>query len=57
MDRGAWRATVHGDARVGHDLATEQQQGLLCSTGSSVQCFATIHMGKEADKERLYAQV
>ena len=24
MDRGAWRATVHGVTRVGHDLATEQ---------------------------------
>ena len=23
IDRGAWRATVHGIARVGHDLATE----------------------------------
>jgi len=23
MDRGAWRATVHGLARVGHDLATK----------------------------------
>ena len=23
MDRGAWRATVHGAARVGHDLATK----------------------------------
>ena len=23
MDRGAWRATVHGVARVGHDLVTE----------------------------------
>ena len=22
MDRGAWRAIVHGVARVGHDLAT-----------------------------------
>ena len=22
MDRGAWQATVHGVARVGHDLAT-----------------------------------
>jgi len=21
MDRGAWQATVHGVARVGHDLA------------------------------------
>ena len=23
MDRGAWRATVHGIARVGHDLVTK----------------------------------
>ena len=23
MDRGAWRATVHGVTRVGHDLETE----------------------------------
>ena len=23
MDRGAWRATVHGIARVGHNLATK----------------------------------
>ena len=23
MDRGAWRATVHGVERVGHDLATK----------------------------------
>ena len=22
MERGAWQATVHGVARVGHDLAT-----------------------------------
>ena len=25
-DREAWRAAVHGSQRVGHDLATEQQQ-------------------------------
>ena len=25
MDRGAWWATVHGVARVGHDLATKRQ--------------------------------
>ena len=24
MDRGAWRATVHGVARVGHDLVTKR---------------------------------
>ena len=23
IDRGAWRATVHGIARVGHDLGTK----------------------------------
>ena len=23
MDRGAWRDTVHGVARVGHDLVTK----------------------------------
>ena len=26
MDRGAWRATVHGVARVRHDLATKPPQ-------------------------------
>ena len=26
MDREALRAAVHGSQRVGHDLATEQQQ-------------------------------
>ena len=26
MDRGAWRATVHGVARVGHDLVTKPNE-------------------------------
>ena len=26
VDRGAWRATVHGVARVGHDLVTKTNQ-------------------------------
>ena len=26
MDRGAWQATVHGVARVGHDLATKEKK-------------------------------
>ena len=29
MDRGAWQATVHGVARVGHDLATKPQLDIL----------------------------
>ena len=28
-DRGAWHAAVHGVQRVGHDLATEQQQKFM----------------------------
>ena len=26
MDRGVWQATVHGVARVGHDLATKERE-------------------------------
>ena len=26
MDRGAWLATVHGVARVGHNLATKERE-------------------------------
>ena len=26
VDRGAWRATVHGVVRVGHDLLTKTNQ-------------------------------
>ena len=29
MDRGTWRATVHGAARVGHDLATKPPPTVL----------------------------
>ena len=29
MDRGAWQATVHGVARVGHDLATKPPPHLM----------------------------
>ena len=29
MDGGAWQTTVHGVARVGHDLATEPPQPWL----------------------------
>ena len=35
MDRGAWRATVHGVARVGHDLATKPPPPL--GTNGSLQ--------------------
>ena len=32
MDRGAWRATIHGVARVRHDLAIKQQNGIQSQT-------------------------
>ena len=32
-DREAWCAAVHGPQRVGHDLATEQQEQQQCSSG------------------------
>ena len=31
MDRGTWRATVHGVTRVGHDLATTPPPPPMCS--------------------------
>ena len=39
MDRGAWRATVHGLARVGHDLVTKSAKrldmvGVVCLLGT-----------------------
>ena len=32
MDRGTWQATVHGVARVGHDLATRERERILPDT-------------------------
>ena len=29
MDRGAWRATVHGVTRVGHDLVTKSPPSVM----------------------------
>ena len=26
MDRGVWQATIHGVARVGHDLVTRERE-------------------------------
>ena len=40
MDRGAWRATIHRVARVGHDLASKSSSPpLICF--SHVQLFTT----------------
>ena len=36
MDRGAWQATVHGVARVRHDLATKPPRFYLLCTDSLI---------------------
>ena len=41
MDRGAWQATVHGVARVEHDLVTKLPLLLLL-----LQCFKNQNEGK-----------
>ena len=35
-DRGAWQATVHGIARVGHDLATKPLPPLVCKVDTDL---------------------
>ena len=37
MDRGAWRATVHGIARVGHGLATKPPPAFLLCLGRRME--------------------
>ena len=39
MDRGAWWATVHGVARVGHDLVTKLTPPFICWVAVSEMRF------------------
>ena len=45
MDRGAWRATVHGSQRAGQDLTTKQQQtrNLRSERGLRKHCSPLAH--------------
>ena len=38
MDRGAWRAVVHGVSRVRYDLATNTATMVTCSIGCVLLC-------------------
>ena len=38
MDRGAWQATVHGVARVGHNLATKEKE-MFCRENALLWFF------------------
>ena len=40
MDRGAWQATIHGVARVGHDLATKEREKI------EIDCLSELDGGK-----------
>ena len=42
MDRGAWQATVHGVARVGHNLATKPPPPLIGPLILLYACFQEI---------------
>ena len=47
MDRGAWQATVHGVARVGHDLVTKPPLPVpLGFTGGSVVKICACQAGE-----------
>ena len=60
MDRGAWWATVHGVARVGHDLATKPlpPPQLLCRVYISVlsQTVCLHHLNLEQKPKQILPQ-
>ena len=37
MDRGVWQATVHGVARIGHDLVTKTNHHISMKSSSQVR--------------------
>ena len=44
MDRGAWRATIHGvTKKVRYDLVTEKQQALTVFSGGYLQKHSSSH--------------
>ena len=45
MDRGAWRATVHEVARVGHDLATKEREI------QQIRAIQYVYTRKQYDKD------
>ena len=47
MDRGAWRATVHGAARVGHDLKTKPLIVQLFTPQGRVATSSSLHVELE----------
>ena len=52
MDRGAWWATVHGVARVGHDLLTKQHIFLVVTIGFK-ETTSKMRLKKIADLAKI----
>ena len=50
-DRGAWHTAIHGVAKIGHDLATEQQRQ---QNQESTEIKAPILSCKDRREEFLY---
>ena len=42
MDRGGWRATIHGVARAGHDLATKEKERQTQHHPETVTGFVSV---------------
>ena len=61
MDRGCWRATIHGVTRSRTQLSTDcthtTNKDLLYSTGNSAQCYVAAWMGGEFGGERIHVCV
>ena len=51
MDRGAWQATVHGVARVGHDLATKERENILHGVAKSQTRLSNFHKKKKKEED------
>ena len=53
MDRGAWRVTVHGVARVRHDLATKPPHVCVCVCVCVSDFFLSIHLSMDVFSDTL----
>ena len=53
MDRGAWRTTVHGVARVGHNLVTKHQLLIHPGTTQAQQLQIWDHLKEREERDRL----
>ena len=56
MDRGAWWATVHEIARVGHDLVTKPNQANLCILSPFCIPFTDSSLSERPQRTSIKAQ-